>query len=190
MSLSQKVQAIEAVFTGLDQEMSDFHGWSKLTCKSGCGTCCHKANIEATVLELLPFAEHVYRANKAMEWLEKLKAHSGPLCIFFDPHRQGSGFCTQYKYRALVCRLFGFSARTNKYARKEFVTCQTIKSEQASEFVATIEGIENGGSVPVMNHFYMRLANIDPDLARDFYPINEAMRRAIETVLQYYAYRD
>ena len=41
-----------------------------------------------------------------------------------------------------------------------------------------------------MNHYYMRLVGIDPQLARDFYPINKAIKLAIETVLHYYAYRD
>jgi len=36
----------------------------------------------------------------------------------------------------------------------------------------------------------MRLVAIDPQLARDFYPINTAIKLAIETVLHYYAYRD
>jgi hypothetical protein len=35
----------------------------------------------------------------------------------------------------------------------------------------------------------MQLHAIDIDLTRDFYPINKAIRKAIETVLHYYAYR-
>ena len=49
--------------------------------------------------------------------------------------------------------------------------------------------IDNGLPVPVMNQFYMQLHGIDFELTRDFYPINEAIKKAIETVLQYYAYR-
>jgi len=40
-----------------------------------------------------------------------------------------------------------------------------------------------------MSDYYMQLHGIDFDLAREFYPINTAIRKAIETVLQYYAYR-
>jgi len=40
-----------------------------------------------------------------------------------------------------------------------------------------------------MSEYYMRMHAIDPDLSRDFYPINQAIRKAIEAVLQYYAYR-
>lgn len=190
MLLSQKVQAIEEVFLLLDQEMSKFQGWSGLTCKFGCGKCCTKADIEATVLEFLPFALHVYHLNQSAEWLAKLEQHSGSLCVFFEPTKAGSGLCSEYPFRGLICRLFGFSARTNKYAKKEFISCQTIKTEQPDAYSHTVAGIAEGAFVPVMNHYYMRLHAIDRDMTRDFYPINEAIKRAIEMVLHHYAYRD
>ena len=189
MSLSQKVQEIEEVFAILDQEMSKFQGWSGLTCKTGCGKCCNKADIEATVLEFLPFAHYLFLLNESGEWLERLSARESKLCLFFEPTRAGLGSCTQYPYRGLICRLFGFSARTNKYSQKEFFSCQTIKTEQSEAYTEAIQKIVKGEFVPVMNHYYMRLLAIDRDLARDFYPINEAIKRAIETVLHYYAYR-
>jgi hypothetical protein len=49
---------------------------------------------------------------------------------------------------------------------------------------------QNEEPVPVMNQYYMQLHAIDGELARDFYPINKAIQKAIETVLQYYAYRN
>jgi hypothetical protein len=54
----------------------------------------------------------------------------------------------------------------------------------------SIEKIDGGLEVPVMNQFYMQLHAIDYDLTQKQYPINEAIRRAIEEVLQYYSYRD
>jgi hypothetical protein len=41
-----------------------------------------------------------------------------------------------------------------------------------------------------MNQYYMQLHGIDFELTRDFYPINKAIEKAIETVLGYFAYRD
>ena len=190
MYLSQKVQAIEEVFTLLDQEMSKFQGWSGLACKIGCGKCCNKADIEATVIEFIPFAHYLFLLNQSDAWLERLAAHESKFCLLFEPSRGGSGACTQYPFRGLICRLFGFSARTNKYAQREFVSCQTIKTEQITAFTETSRKVQQGEFVPVMNHYYMRLHAIDRDLARDFYPINEAIKRAIETVLHYYAYKN
>jgi uncharacterized protein len=190
LSISQKVQAIEDVFALLGHETSKFREWSGLACKAGCGKCCTKPDIEATVIEFLPFAHHLYQQNQAMEWLQKLKENRDPVCLLFEPTQAGAGLCSEYPYRGLICRLFGFSARTNKYAQREFVTCQIIKEEQADAYGATVKTIQTGGEVPVMNQYYMRLHSIDADLARDFYPINEAITRAIETVLHYYAYRN
>jgi hypothetical protein len=85
--------------------------------------------------------------------------------------------------------LFGYSARTNKYAAKELITCQIIKTEQPVQFNTAVDGIASGSAVPMMNEFYMQLHAIDHELTHVFYPINEAIRRAIEVVLSYYAYR-
>jgi Fe-S-cluster containining protein len=190
VSLSQKVQAVEDAFALLNQEMSDFKEWSSLSCLLGCGRCCQKPDIEATILEFLPFAYHLFLFNEAEKWLEKLENHTDPICVLFEANQlPGSGICTHYSYRGLICRLFGFSARLNKYGKREFVGCKPIKAEAPEAYAATVEKVANGASTPIMSHHYMRLFAIDPELSRKFYPINEAIRRAIETVLQYHHYR-
>ena len=190
MLLQEKVREVEAVFAHLDLEMKSFQQWSSLGCKSGGGKCCFKADIEATVLEFLPFAHHLFEQNFAYDWLEKLKVNTGPTCAILEPTKPGAGLCSEYPYRGVICRLFGFSARTDKYGKRELVTCQVIKTEQSEVYQKTVDAIGVDASVPVMNQYYMRLHAIDGDLARDFYPINEAIKRAIETVLHYYAYRN
>jgi Fe-S-cluster containining protein len=189
MMLEQKVKAVEEVFQKLDQEIARFQSWSSLHCKFGCGKCCFKPDIEATILEFLPFALHLYKNNRAEEWLAKLSSSDSSICLILNPTAETAGLCTEYPYRGLICRLFGYSARTNKYSQKELVTCQIIKTEQAGAYQHTELKIEEGADVPVMNQFYMQLHGIDFELTRDFYPINIAIRKAVETVLQYYAYR-
>jgi uncharacterized protein len=190
LSILEKVQAVEAVFKELDDEISSFQQWSGLHCKFGCGKCCFKSDIEATALEFLPFAHYLYQNNIAFDWLEKLKEIDSPLCLILNPVSQSAGLCSEYQYRGLICRLFGYSARTNKYGSKELVTCQLIKIEQSDSFINAQKEIETGKSLPVMSQYYMKLHSIDQQLAQDFYPINIAIKRAIETVLHYYAYRN
>ena len=190
MRLQEKVFAVEKLFNELDEEIAKFQSKSSLHCKAGCGKCCFKPDIEATVLEFLPFALTQYRLGKAEEWLEKLGTVESTLCTLLNPTQGGAGLCSQYASRGLICRLFGYSARTNKYGRNELVTCQIIKTEQSEAYQLAVKGIDEGDPVPVMSHFYMQLHAIDADLARDFFPINEAIKRAIETVLHYYAYRE
>jgi len=188
-SILEKVSSVEKVFDQLDQEIASFQSWSGLHCQFGCGKCCFKPDIEATILEFLPFAHYLYTEGKAEAWLDRLTDAPGSLCLILNPTQAGAGLCSEYKHRGLICRLFGYSARTNKYGMKELVTCQIIKTEQREEFEKASVEINQEGHVPVMSHFYMQLHAIDFELTRDFFPINTAIRKAIETVLQYYAYR-
>ncbi|HRG07216.1 MAG TPA: YkgJ family cysteine cluster protein [Cyclobacteriaceae bacterium] len=190
MTLPEKVDAVNKVFEQLDASISAFQAETTLHCKFGCGKCCFKPDIEASVLEFLPFALYLHQQKLAEQWLEKLESKNDPICLILDATQVGAGLCSEYKHRGLICRLFGYSARTNKYGKKELVTCQIIKTEQASAYQSATAKIESGIDVPVMNQVYMQLHAIDFDLAQKFYPINLAIRHAIETVLQYYAYRD
>lgn len=189
MSLEEKVKEVEAVFHRLDAAIARFQAGTSLHCPPGCGKCCFKSDIEATALEFLPFALHLYHQGLAETWHEKLKATDSTICLILNPQQGGTGLCSDYAYRGLICRLFGYSARTNKYGRRELITCQVIKTEQQESYEKASGEVEGGGDVPVMNEYYMQLVGIDPDLARDFYPINTAMRKAIDTVMHYYAYR-
>lgn len=190
MGLIEKVREVEALFSKLDAEITFFQQWSSLYCKTGCGKCCFKPDIEATVLEFLPFALHLHNNNIAFEWLEKLKVNDSSICLILNPTQAGSGLCSEYAHRGLICRLFGYSARTNKYGTRELVTCQIIKTDQAHAYEVAKSKVENNGQIPVMNNYYMQLLGIDQQLAQDFYPINEAIKKAIETVLHYYVYRN
>lgn len=189
MDLLEKVKAVELVFQTLDAEISRFQQASTLHCKFGCGKCCFKADIEATTLEFLPYALFLYQSGRAEELYEKMKASDSTICLILNPTQEGAGLCTEYPHRGLICRLFGYSARTNKYGMHELVTCQIIKTEQSPSYREAENEIERGGKVPVMSDYYMQLHGIDFEMAKEFYPINQAIRKAIEAVLHYYAYR-
>ncbi len=183
------VQEVEEVFLALDTAITTFKQETNLGCKSGCGRCCLKPDIEATILEFIPFAYDLYKQDKALEWLEK-SSLSDSLCAILDPSQFGVGHCTQYDKRGLICRLFGFSARINKYGHQELMTCQVIKTEQSAAYLAAYAAAIAGGQVPLMRDYYMKLHGISWELTQKFYPINEAIRNAIETVMHYYSYRE
>jgi Fe-S-cluster containining protein len=187
MTLEEKVEAVQIVFERLDQEIGVFQRCTGLHCPAGCGKCCFKPDIEATVLEFLPFARHLYNTGEAMAWLEK--DDEQVVCHILNPAQPGQGLCSSYPHRGLICRLFGYAARTSKYGRPELVTCAVIKQE--GSFPQVRMRIEKGElAVPLMSAYYMQLYAIDMELARSFYPINQAIRRALEVVVQYYAYRE
>ncbi len=189
MNIERLVREVEEVFLSLDKEISDFKQWSGLHCKVGCGKCCLKPDIEATILEFLPFAHQLYKEGNAIKWLENPDLDQS-LCSILDTAHLGAGHCSSYATRGLICRLFGFSARLNKYGHREFVTCQVIKTELPTQYNAVQAQTIQGRQVPLMRDYYMKLHGIDWELSQKFYPVNTAIKKAIETVLHHYSYRE
>jgi len=190
LMILEKVKAVESVFEQLDVEIASFKAWSGISCPTGCGRCCYKPDIEATILELLPFALHLYTHGLTDAWLDKVSTSSSTVCVIFNAGTAGSGNCTEYRHRALVCRLFGYAARTNKYGRSELMSCVVIKTEQKQPFLEASEKVVLGENVPFLARYYMQLRSIDFDLSREYFPINVAIKKAIEVILHYYAYRE
>lgn len=192
MTIYHKVQAVERVFGNLEREVATFQKTTGMQCVSGCGLCCKKPDIAATTLEFLPLAYHLYREGKAYEWLEKLQAEQDdPICAAFKPLMKegGKGFCGQYKYRGMICRLFGFSAMLDKQGRPQLVTCKTIKTSYPEVYLGAVEHVINNHPIPIMRNFYFQLRAIDSVLGQTLMPINHAIMEAVKVVLSYYAYR-
>lgn len=181
------------MFEKLQKEVGQFQAKTRLHCLSGCGKCCTKPDISATVLEFLPLAYHLYKAERALPLLESIEKGDGTsVCHLFQPLvvDAGSGFCGEYQYRGLICRLFGFSAARDKNGEKKLVTCQLIKTGQQEDFGSASEAIRtNSLYVPLMSDYQSQLMAIDWELGSRFYPVNEAIRRALELVLFYYQYK-
>jgi Fe-S-cluster containining protein len=188
-TLTGKVRAVNRVFMRLEREINRVQEESGLRCLSGCGECCKKPDIEATALEFLPLALEWYDRGIAMERYEALKDKEESICHVFTPHvNHFGGLCNEYPNRGLICRLFGYSARIDKEGKKELVTCKLLKEQRTQEVAEVVKRISEGRRLPVMSEYCTRLNSIDPELSRP-YPINEAMKKAVEIVLQYYAYR-
>jgi uncharacterized protein len=191
MNLEEKSNAVEKILLELDEDIKLFQSWSSLGCKMGCGKCCFKPDIEATPLEFLPFAIHLHQIGQGDAWLEKIdNLTDDKICVILNPTQSGAGLCSQYQHRGMICRLFGFSARTNKYDKKELVTCSVIKTEQHSKYREAEIKINSGEEVPVMADYYLKMHYVDPAMANEFMPINQAIKRAIEVVLQYFSYKN
>lgn len=191
MSIVRKVKSVEKIFAALDQEMNTLRDRSGLHCVSGCGKCCFKSDIEATPLEFLPYAFHLFLTKRIDGFYQNLLANESSICTLFNPVKDSldKGGCSQYAYRGLICRLFGYSATRDKNGKARFITCKLMKEEQA-DTIAKIEiDMVNGIPAPMMSDYYFRLRSIDTELGTRMMPINKAIRQAIEVVMSYYAYR-
>jgi Fe-S-cluster containining protein len=192
MTIEGKVKLVEQLFQKLEHEIEHFQSESKLHCILGCGKCCTTPDIDASPLEFLPWAFHLFLNGKAEETLEELNKKTNLSCHLYRPLTivdNNSGSCSNYVYRGLICRLFGYAASRDKYGKLRLATCKIIKENQQENYLNTVEAISNGLYVPIFSDYYMNLSQIDYGLGTLILPINQALKRAIEEVLQYYAYR-
>lgn len=195
MSIIRKVKKVEQLFDRLEAEIGLFRASSQLRCLMGCGTCCDKPNIEASVLEFLPLAFHYFQENKSLPLLEAIEIdnYQGICKIFSKSSVNITGFthgtCTEYKYRGLICRLFGYAASRDKYGTARLSTCKLIKNQQPAEFEQADQIVKAGGPIPTYNNYYSALSHIDRQLGTELHPVNKAIYRALEEVHNYYMYR-
>ncbi len=190
MSIVRKVRAVERIFAALDREVESFRQSTRLHCVAGCGFCCNKPDIEASVIEFLPLAHDFFIKEQAEAVWSFLRNDPQPVCHLFSPGIiMDAGFCNGYVNRGLICRLFGFSARKDKYGKREFTTCKKIKEKQPQQYLDACLGVKIDIAIPVISDYYTKLLRVDFELARQTYPVNIAIRKAIEVVLSHYAYR-
>lgn len=191
-SIESRVLLVENLFQNLDVEINTFQKETKLGCLSGCGKCCSTPEIDASPLEFLPWAFHFFMNGQAEEALAELAQNTSATCFLYRPKSLTeftSGKCSNYQYRGLICRLFGFGATTDKYGKLRIATCNIIKEGQTEHFEKATIAINTDLSVPIFTEYYMQLSQIDFKLGNVFLPVNKAMKTALEEVLHYYAYR-
>ncbi|PTN08802.1 putative zinc- or iron-chelating protein [Mangrovibacterium marinum] len=181
----RKVQRVQKVLKNAALHAEKFSHKSGLTCVANCHHCCLKTDISASPLEFLPLAYHLYKTGKAelfYDQLEKLPANT--LCINFSP-LGAAGACSEYAYRGLICRLFGYATNHDKQGHNRLVSCKTIKQSPTAALLPP----KLLAKAPVMADYYMQLAAIDFKLGNEAMPINQAIKRALELVMTYYMYR-
>lgn len=191
MSIISKVRLIEHLYSQLEKETDIFKLRTSLNCVSGCGKCCNKTDVEASPLEFLPWSFQVYVNGKSQEILEELKIRQNSECFLFSHLsliENNIGNCSDYYHRGLICRLFGNAANRNKYGKTELLTCKIIKENHPVEFAEISSDIGSKRYIPVCTDYYMRLQQIDFKLGNIIVPINEAMKIALEEVINYYSY--
>lgn len=181
----RKIQQVQKVLNDAVLDTEKFSKSGGIACAAGCHLCCLKKDIMASPLEFLPLAWHLYKNGTADTFYDRLEIlPENSLCILFSALGERSGGCTEYPYRALICRLFGFSSSVDKTGQKRLITCKTIKE---SRDYHQLQPARLGKS-PVAADYYMRLAAIDFTLAGEQLQINLAIKRALEIVMTHYRY--
>lgn len=183
----RKIQRVQKVLNEAALHTQRFQKASQLTCPSGCSLCCLKKDISASTLEFLPLAYHLYKTHQADAFYDRVEqTEEQSICSLFSPIGINGGGCSEYEYRGLICRLFGYAATHDKQGQNRMVTCKTLKATEAFQLMkpAILK------LAPIFPDYYMKLAAIDWQLANEQLPINQAIKRALELVLTYFQYRN
>jgi len=181
-----KSNAVLKLYGELDTEIANFKKRSGLKCITDCSICCESHKVEATTLELLPLAIHLCNKEKGEYWLNKAKESKlSGVCIFYEskPSSQNKGNCSIYRYRPLVCRLFGFSAIVDKNGSLVLQTCAKIKNNFVIEYKNVQVNARNDIPIPRMVNFTNKLMGIEFTNGVKQLPINQAIADSIGKVL-------
>lgn len=186
----EKIRKVERVFRQLDKETGKLAQQTGIKCLNNCNLCCMKKDLEANVLEFLPFAYYLVKNNLHEQALELLDTNP-EFCINLNltPAPGKPSGCSVYGHRGLICRLFGSAAIRDKSGKLSVYACTYMKAEYPENFRKTNEQINSGMAFPVVSDYYYQIYFIDSQLASDYNPINVSIRKAIEKVAYYYAYK-
>lgn len=191
MKLVRRVRAVEKLFETLDREVQNLKDQTGIHCVQNCIECCTTARITATTVEFLPLAYHLYVNNLAEDFLLRIEQINDPkICPVLDRFSiDGSQIgCRFYAQRGLICRLFAYSHYTNKYDQRMMATCRIIKTEQAHSILKANEILQKKPLGPRATDYYQRLQFIDFNVSQKLYPIGDAIRIAIETIVTHFHY--
>lgn len=192
MNAVAKVRAVEKLFKALDNDIQELRGQTGIGCINNCIKCCTTPRIEATALEFYPLAYHLYKTGQAENFLTKIEQINTPsICpalnnLTIEGNRPG---CLFYEHRGLICRLFSYNHSTDKYGRRRLGACKTIRIEQPAQLDLANKILETRPLGPKASNYYSRLQMIDFHEAQRMYPIGEAVRIAIETIITNFHYR-
>ncbi len=185
--LFDRLDRLWEVYDEIDSLIANFKKIAGYDCPKDCRRCCDSPakNIEASIFEILPLSIHLWQKGEAECWLRKVKeTNSHSPCVFCDGHpsRMLAGGCRAYVWRPVVCRLFGFSATTNKYGKPLIALCRHMKKKDP-DLEGRIQGlIDKGLKIPIYSHYAQKVSFLNPYFGQTRYPINEVLLLALEMV--------
>jgi Fe-S-cluster containining protein len=188
MSIRDFELKLQTLYQELSETFSTYQSSTGLACLSGCGRCCLNPDIEASILEMIPFALAIYDQGKMDEWLLKSESPAQNFCLIYEGDTLGSGKCGSYEHRPSICRMFGVSGYFNKDHQATLSVCKYIKEKyptltQEKKGDATLE------NTPMLSFWTSKLSDLDPLLIQERMPINQAIRGALEKVSLYAQYQ-
>ena len=171
------------IYLGLDRAVAEFAARTGLACPSGCGRCCNSEKVEATVLECIPLAFELFRTAQAESIIKRLEENSGEhRCVLYRPDFTEAGLwgCSQYRHRAVICRLFGFAGNRDRDGIPRLAMCRVMKESGGND--APCLAAADLSAMPLFSDAGLAVTALHPGLGTIRMPINEALYEALQKV--------
>ncbi|WPU67157.1 YkgJ family cysteine cluster protein [Peredibacter starrii] len=189
MNIREFVFNLQKVYEEMGQTFSGYQKSTGLGCLNGCGRCCLNPEIEASVLEMLPFALKIHDEGKTEEWFQKLEISTQEHCLLLvSTGETGQGYCSSYQERPSICRMFGVAGTRDKHQKIALSICKYIKESQPE--LSRQMNAEQDPTTPLIPLWTSKLATLDPELIQKKLPINLAIKGALEKVSLYAQYQN
>ena len=183
--LRELSRRVEAVYGEIADTYARYQQQRGLACPTGCGNCCQYPSIDATVLDMLPLALHLFDQGKAESTLAQLEA--GPVSTGCPMYQRLSfdgsqGQCSVYAHRPTLCRVFGVAGYRDKHGQASLSACKTLKQQHPAAYQHTLIAMESDPP-PMLAIAKQQVDQLDYDFSRDNLPISQALQKALLKVL-------
>lgn len=180
----REINGMMKLYKRIDRDMARLRRKTGLMCVPYCGECCKKACVAASALELQPLAVHILQAGTHDHWLRKIDPDDARApCVFYSPYTLANGgHCHAYEFRPLLCRLFGFSARYNKYQKRELMLCREIKEHDYQGAAKAQDSPSAAVYAPVSTHYLIQAGALSSGGALQCVNINQAFVQALDAI--------
>lgn len=123
--LLRRLKKIRSVYEKLEEKQKRFSERFCIRCKKGCGICCEHFTPDITNLEAEHLALGLISEGKDDEIVKMMEDWDpeNPACPLYNQADE-EHHCTVYKWRPLICRLFGGAASRNKEGHAVFKNCK------------------------------------------------------------------
>lgn len=183
MNIREFAFNLEKVYAEMSDTFSAYQSSTGLKCPPGCGRCCTNPEIEASILEMIPFALRIYDQGQLDEWLLKIDERKNPQCILLETNEvTGKTQCISYHERPSLCRMFGVAGTLNKHNEVTHAICKLLKELNVDLPMPT-------EFTPLIPQWSAKLSALDPELISKKLPINLAIKGALEKIAFYTQYQ-
>lgn len=173
----QKIKEIKKIYDNLEKKQKKFCDTFCVHCQQGCGQCCEHFVPDITETEALFLAYGLFKEEKDDLVLELLKEREKenqycPLYLKDSPYH-----CSVYKWRPMICRLFGASASKDKNGQPTYRHCK-YNLDQQSVDSQTFNQHKN--AILLMSDYGTLIEELDPNYQTELLP--KQLPKAIEKI--------